>query len=241
MKNILIVDDDVSVRRMLGDYLSQHAFRINTVENSSQMTRQLSVEAPDLVIVDMNLGQEDGLQIVRTLSAQRDIPIIIISGDRLDEDDKVSGFEVGAMDYITKPFAMREFLARVRAALRERPERRTHSGCKIYTFDGWRVSTRNRQLRTADGEEVKLTTNEFNLLVAFLEAPRQVLSREQLLLATRVHDQEIYDRSMDVVVLRLRRKFEANAAAPRYIRTERGLGYVFDADVETEILRTRTQ
>lgn len=241
MKNILIVDDDVSVRRMLGDYLSQHAFRINAVENGAQMARQLTVEAPDLVIVDMNLGQEDGLQIVRNLSAKRDIPIIIISGDRLDEDDKVTGLEVGASDYITKPFAMREFLARVRAVLRERPDRRAQSGYKVYTFDGWRVSTRNRQLRTAEGEEVKLTINEFNLLVAFLKAPRQVLSREQLLLATRVHDQEIYDRSVDVLILRLRRKLEIDASSPRFIRTERGLGYTFDTDVDTEILRVRTQ
>lgn len=241
MKNILIVDDDVSVRRMLGDYLSQHAFRISAVENSAQVAKHLTLEAPDLVIVDMNLGHEDGLQIVRSLSAKGDIPIIIISGDRLNEDDKVIGLEFGARDYITKPFSMREFLARVRAVLREKPDRRTQNGYKIYTFDDWRVSTRSRQLRTTAGEELKLTANEFNLLVAFLEAPRQILSREQLLLATRVHDQEIFDRSVDVLILRLRRKLESNASAPRHIKTERGLGYIFDTDVHTETLRVRTQ
>lgn len=241
MKSILIVDDDVSIRQMLGDYLSQHAFRISAVENTAQMTKQLAVEAPDLVIVDMNLGHEDGLQIVRNLSAKGDIPVIIISGDRLNEDDKVIGFEFGACDYITKPFSMREFLARVRVVLREKPDRRTQSCYRIYTFDNWRVSTRSRQLRTTAGEEVSLTVNEFNLLVAFLEAPRQILSREQLLLATRVHDQEIFDRSVDVLILRLRRKLELNASAPRYIKTERGLGYVFDTDVHTETLRIRTQ
>ncbi|KQU85457.1 two-component system response regulator [Ensifer sp. Root31] len=240
MKNIMIVDDDVSIRRMLGDYLSQHAFRISAVENRAQMNRQMAIEAPDLVIVDMNLGQEDGLEIVRNLSSSRNVPIIIISGARLDEEDKVTGLEVGARDYITKPFSMREFLARVRAALREQPDKRIHSS-KIYTFDGWRVSTRNRQLRRTSGEEVKLTSTEFNLLVAFLEAPRQILSREQLLLATRVHDQEIYDRSVDVLILRLRRKLEIDASTPSYIKTERGIGYMFNAEVHSETLRVRTQ
>ncbi|WP_217577437.1 winged helix-turn-helix domain-containing protein [Mesorhizobium sp. GbtcB19] len=241
MQNILVVDDDVSMRNLLVDYLSQHAFRIRAVENSQQMTRHLMSEATDLVIVDMNLGDEDGLQIVRGLNAKLDIPIIIISGDRLDESDKVIGLEGGAKDYITKPFGLREFLARVRAALRERPERKSDNQNKIYIFDDWRVSTRHRRLRDASGSEIKLTAGEFNLLLAFLSAPRQVLSREQLLTATRVHDQEIFDRSIDVLILRLRRKLEADASSPRYIKTERGAGYMFDSNVRIEEPKARVQ
>ncbi len=241
MKNILVVDDDLSMRNLLVDYLSQNAFHTSAVENSQQLNRHLMRQAADLVICDLNLGDEDGLQIVRNLNAKLDVPIIIISGDRLDEDDKVIGLELGATDYITKPFGMREFLARVKAALRERPERKGHGQSKIYTFDDWRISAKNRQLRDASGQEIKLTAAEFNLLMAFVKSPRQILSREQLLLATRVYDQEIYDRSIDVLILRLRRKLEADASSPKYIKTERGVGYIFDAEVNVQELRARLQ
>ena len=110
MQNILVVDDDLSMRKLLVEYLSKHAFRASAVENSVQMNRHLSTHPPDLVIVDLNLGDEDGLEIVRKLNAQPDLPVIIISGDRMDETDKVVGLELGATDYITKPFGMREFL-----------------------------------------------------------------------------------------------------------------------------------
>jgi len=241
MKNILVVDDDASMRSLLVEYLSQNAFNTSAVENSHQVARHLQAQSTDLVILDLNLGKEDGLQIVRSLYGKHDVPIIIITGFRLDESDKVMGLELGASDYITKPFGLREFLARVRAALRERPERKASSQGKIYSFDAWRVSTRNRRLTDASGEEVKLTAGEFNLLMAFVKAPRQILSREQLLLATRVYDQEIYDRSIDVLILRLRRKLEEDPSSPRYILTERGIGYVFDAEVNIEELRMRLQ
>lgn len=241
MKNILVVDDDVSMRSLLVEYLSQNEFNTSAVENSQQVTRHLQAQSTDLVILDLNLGKEDGLQIVRSLYGKLDVPIIIITGYRLDESDKVIGLELGASDYITKPFGLREFLARVRAALRERPERKGNVQGKIYSFDDWRVSTKNRRLTDASGEEVKLTAGEFNLLMAFVKAPRQILSREQLLLATRVYDQEIYDRSIDVLILRLRRKLEEDPSSPRYIRTERGVGYIFDAEVNVEELRMRLQ
>lgn len=241
MKSIIVVDDDVSIRNLLVDYLSKHSFRIRSAANSEEMTRHLTDEPADLVIVDMNLGHEDGLHIVRDLSAKLDIPIIIISGDRLEEADKVIGLEVGAKDYITKPFSLREFLARVRVALRERPERQDASRYKIYTFDDWRVSTRHRRLSDPSGSEIKLTAAEFNLLVAFLNSPKRVLSREELLIATRVHDQEVFDRTIDVLILRLRRKLEHNASSPRYLKTERGVGYIFDSNVNMEPLRVRAQ
>ncbi|MGO6747941.1 response regulator [Rhizobium ruizarguesonis] len=241
MKNILIVDDDTSMRNLLVDYLSQHAFHASAAENGRQANRHLTAENTDLVIVDLNLGQEDGLQIVRSLGTKSDVPVIIITGDRLDEADKVIGFELGATDYITKPFGMMEFLARVKVALRERPERKLGGQNKVYTFDGWRVSIRHRRLQDASGAETKLTAAEFNLLVAFLQQPRQILSREQLLLATRMHDQEIYDRSVDVLILRLRRKLEQDASSPKYIKTERGVGYIFDVDVQVDGPRPRLQ
>jgi DNA-binding response OmpR family regulator len=241
MKNILVVDDDVSMRNLLIDYLSQHAFHISAAENSQQVTRHLMAQATDLVILDLNLGHEDGLQIVRSINAKLDVPIIIITGDRLEEADKVIGLELGATDYITKPFGLRELLARVRAALRERPERKGNNQGKVYTFNDWKVSTKNRRLRGASGIEIKLTAAEFNLLMAFVKSPGQILSREQLLLATRVYDQEIYDRSIDVLILRLRRKLEEDASCPKYIKTERGIGYIFDADVNVEELRVRIQ
>jgi len=237
VKHILVVDDDSKLRGLLIDYFSQHAFRVTGVKDSHQLGQVLQAEPVDLVIVDLNLGHEDGLEIVRTLSGKSDAPIIIISGDRLDETDKVVGLELGACDYITKPFGLREFLARVRAALRVHPVASDRKDRKIYYFDKWILNVRRRQLISNEESEVKLTAGEFNLLTAFLDMPRQVLSREQLLSASRVHDEEIFDRSIDVLILRLRRKLEADASAPKLIRTERGAGYIFDADVVVEARR----
>lgn len=234
MQNILVVDDDPTMRNLLVEYLSKHCFQASAVGNSAQLNRHLKTRPADLVIVDLNLGEEDGLEIVRQLNEKPDLPVIIISGDRLEETDKVLGLELGATDYITKPFGMREFLARVRVALRERSGQKTAALNSIYVFDKWRVNTRHRKLRDPDGKNVKLTSTEYNLLMAFLKSPRQTLSREQLLVASRVYDQEIYDRSIDVLILRLRRKLEIDPSNPRFIKTERGAGYHFDADVVNE-------
>lgn len=231
LKHILVVDDDTNMRNLLIDYLSQHAFRVTGVPNSQQMMRVLSNDPCDLMVVDLNLGHEDGLEIVRGFSSNSDAPVIIISGDRLEEADKVVGLELGAVDYITKPFGMREFLARVRASLREKPVPQTKKDRKSYAFRGWVLNLKLRKLTCANGNEVRLTAGEFNLLTAFLKSPRQVLSREQLLTASRVHDEEVFDRSIDVLILRLRRKLECDPSNPKLIRTERGLGYIFDSEV----------
>lgn len=232
MKHILIIDDDTKLRNLLIDYLSQHAFRVTGIKDSLQLNQILGAETVDLIVVDLNLGHEDGLEIVRSVAAKSDSPIIIISGDRLEETDKVVGLELGATDYMTKPFGLREFLARVRAALRARPLLPERRDLRTYAFCGWELNVKRRQLLTAEGEEVKLTAAEFNLLTAFLDTPRQVLSREQLLSASRVHDEEIFDRSIDVLILRLRRKLEQDPSSPKLIVTERGAGYVFDATVD---------
>jgi DNA-binding response OmpR family regulator len=234
MHNVLVVDDDASIRNLLVEYLSKNSFHAQAVENGDQFNDHLITMPVDLVIVDMNLAGEDGLDIVRKLNSKPDIPVIIISGQRLDETDKVVGLELGATDYIVKPFGMREFLARVRVALREKPARKAATSGYVYIFDNWRLNTRQRKLRDPGGKELKLTSTEYNLLMAFLKTPQQILSREQLLISSRVYDQEIFDRSIDVLILRLRRKLERDASRPRYIKTERGAGYRFDVKVDIE-------
>jgi DNA-binding response OmpR family regulator len=234
LKHILVVDDDEKIRGLLLDYLSRYAFRVTAVATSQEVARVTSTDLIDLIVVDLNLGQEDGMEIVRNLATTSDVPIIIISGDRVDEADKVEGLELGAVDYVTKPFSMREFLARVRAGLRDRRRSVFEKDRRSYTFDDWKLSLRHRSLAAANGDQAKLTTGEFNLLVAFLKSPRQVLSREQLLFASRVHGDEVFDRSIDVLILRLRRKLEEDPSRPKLIKTERGIGYFLDAGVEVE-------
>lgn len=229
-----MVDDDEKIRGLLLDYLSRYAFRVTAVATSQEVARVTSTDLIDLIVVDLNLGQEDGMEIVRNLATTSDVPIIIISGDRVDEADKVEGLELGAVDYVTKPFSMREFLARVRAGLRDRRRSVFEKDRRSYTFDDWKLSLRHRSLAAANGDQAKLTTGEFNLLVAFLKSPRQVLSREQLLFASRVHGDEVFDRSIDVLILRLRRKLEEDPSRPKLIKTERGIGYFLDAGVEVE-------
>ncbi|MGA1802835.1 response regulator [Rhizobium sp. HT1-10] len=236
MKHILVIDDDSAIRNMLMDYLAKFAYRVTAVPDSQSMARVLDTEGVDLVVVDLNLGFEDGLEIVRSLSGKTDAPIIVISGDRLEEADKVVGLELGASDYITKPFGLREFLARVRSVMRERPKKNREKERKIFHFEGWKLSIRQRRLLSPEGNEVKLTAGEFNLLVAFLKAPRHILSREQLLAASRVHEEEVYDRSIDVLILRLRRKLALSTSGSSMIKTERGVGYYLETDVVIEQL-----
>ncbi len=234
MKHVLVIDDDAKIRGLLKDYLSQHAFKVTGLGDSTQLMRVVSTDPVDLVIVDLNLGHEDGLEIVRRFSSTSDAPIVIISGDRVDEADKVVGLELGAVDYITKPFGMRELLARVRSSLRGRPVPGNTRQQKTYSFGEWALNVKLRQLIHAGTRQVKLTAGEFNLLTAFLDAPRQVLSREQLLLASRVNGEEVFDRSIDVLILRLRRKLEANPSRPELIKTERSVGYFLDTDVRID-------
>lgn len=231
MKHILVVDDDASIGEMLSEFFSQHNFRTDVVHDTAGLKRYLLDAIPDVLLIDMNLGHEDGMEIVRALGNRAEIPIFIMSGDRLDEDSRVLGLELGARDYLSKPFSLREVLARITGAL---AEKRPAVVARTFIFDEWRLSTRLRRLQNPLGSEIRLTTNEFNLLVAFLRAPKRVLSRQDLLMSTRMHDQEIFDRSIDVLVLRLRRKLRQNKNGTDYIRTQRGIGYIFDHDVHLE-------
>lgn len=234
-RHILVVDDDPDMRAMLINYLEGELFRVTAVADRQGMSEVLGQKSVDLIILDMKLADEDGLDILRELGSPPEAPIIIITGHRRDEADRVVGLELGADDYITKPFSLRELLARVRAVLRRSEAARQHSPGKKrirYRFGGWELDMRGRRLMSPAGETIPLTAGEFNLLAAFLQSPQQILSREQLLHASRVHDEEVFDRSIDVQILRLRRKLEVNPSEPKLILTERGAGYVLATAVE---------
>jgi two-component system, OmpR family, response regulator len=199
------------------------------------LNRLLAAANPSLIILDLQLGEEDGMDVLRDIRSHSDVPVVILSGHRLEEVDRVVGLELGADGYMVKPFSPRELLARVRAILRrqelERGARTRHPQRGGYSFGGWRLERRSRALVNPQGAPVSLTKGEHALLLAFLEAPLRPLTREQLLQATRVHE-DVFDRSIDVQVLRLRRKLEPDPRDPRMIMTDRGIGYVFALPVE---------
>ena len=232
---IFIVEDDPIMKQMVGDYLEQHNMRVVSASGRQEMVQHFAAGEPDLIILDLRLGQEEGFDLLREIRSRSDVPVIITTGDRRDEIDRVVGLELGADDYITKPFSLRELLARIRAVLRRQeagraaPQRDPERGrCK---FGGWQLDRRTRRLTDPAGTPVALTKGEYALLIAFLDAPQRPLSREHLLQATRVHE-DVFDRSIDVQILRLRRKLERDPNAPRVIQTERGVGYVFAVPVE---------
>jgi two-component system OmpR family response regulator len=233
---IFIVEDDPVMLRMVGDYLEQHNMWVVSASGRQEMAQHFAAGEPDLVILDLRLGQEEGFDLLREIRSRSDVPVIITTGDRRDEIDRVVGLELGADDYLTKPFSLRELLARIRAVLRrqeagravvQRDPERGRCG-----FGGWQLDRRVRRLIDPSGGQVALTKGEYALLTAFLDAPQRPLSREHLLQATRVHE-DIFDRSIDVQILRLRRKLELDPSAPQIIQTERGVGYVFALPVET--------
>jgi two-component system, OmpR family, response regulator len=229
---ILLVEDDPALQRMASDYLAQNNLKVVLAANREDMSRHLNSGRIDLVILDLKLGDEDGLDLLRAIRVRSDLPVIIVTGHRRDEIDRVVGLELGADDYITKPFGLRELLARIRVVLRrsEGRDRSREPDHSVLRFGRWMLDRRRRRLSEEDGSVVSLTKGEYALLVAFIEAPMRPLSREQLLQATRVHE-DVFDRSIDVQILRLRRKLEADPSAPEIIRTDRGIGYVFSLPV----------
>jgi two-component system, OmpR family, response regulator len=235
-RHVLAVDDDPTMRELIADYLGNHGFRVSTAADGRGATRIIDQDTVDLVVLDLKLAEEDGLQLVSELRTQSNLPIIVITGHWRNEVDRIVGLELGADDYLTKPFNLRELLARVRAVLRRAEADGAASPAESkgtkYRFAGWQLNLRTRRLTSPTGASVGLTIGEFSLLTAFLRSPQQVLSREQLLAATHLHDEEVYDRSIDVQILRLRRKLEADPSAPELIKTERGVGYVFAPPVQ---------
>jgi two-component system OmpR family response regulator len=233
--HIVVVDDDPATRRIVTRYFREHDMPASSASGRQELIRHLASLAPTIIILDLRLGHDDGLDLLREIRSTSDVPVIITTGHRMEEADRVLGLELGADDYLIKPFGLRELLARVRAILRRHELKRTHSR-KLqrsgFRFGRWQLERQSRRLTTQDGSLVALTKSELSLLVAFLECPQRPLTREQLLQATRVHE-DVFDRSIDVQVLRLRRKLETDASPPRIIRTERGVGYVFELPVET--------
>ncbi|MEJ0095183.1 MAG: response regulator [Methylocella sp.] len=232
---ILVIDDDASMRSMVIDFLEENNMRAISASGRQGMARHFAGDKPRLVILDLQLGQEDGLELLREIRSRSDVPVIIVTGHRCEEADRVVGLELGADDYVTKPFSLRELLARIRAVLRRRGTKgiapRKDSEPVVYTFGGWQFNRRFGRLTNSSEIAVTLTRNERALLIAFLESPHRTLSREQLMQATRLHD-NISGRSIDVQILRLRRRLEACPGAPQIIQTHHGFGYLFALDVE---------
>jgi DNA-binding response OmpR family regulator len=234
--HIIVVDDDPTLRQMVIRYLEEHSVPARAASNRAELHRHLDgTQQPSLIILDLRLGQDDGLDLLREIRSHSDVPVIITTGHRPDEIDRIVGLELGADDYVIKPFSLRELLARVRAVLRRhemgRAARARDPERGGYRFNGWKLERRGRRLIDANDAPVPLSKGEYALLLAFLEAPQRPLTREHLLQATRIHE-DIFDRSIDVQVLRLRRKLETDPSAPRVIQTERGIGYVFAISVE---------
>ena len=232
--HVLVADDDVEVCGKMREYLGQHQFRVTAVSSGMQMLEILGREAVDLLVVDPRVHGNDGLGLTRTIRETSQLPIVLLSG-LPDEADRVMGLELGADDYVTKPFSPRELLARIRAVLRRSRLAIPASSCdkavRAYRFAGWELNARLHRLLSPDGTRVPISRGEFSLLFALLSAPQQVLTRDRLLDLSRLHGTEVYDRTIDVQILRLRRKVEADPSNPKFIRTARGTGYFFDVPV----------
>jgi two-component system OmpR family response regulator len=230
---IVVADDDPAIRQTIASYLEEHNLSVTAASSRGELLRHIQTNEPSMVVLDMKLGQDDGFDILRDIRASSNVPVIVITGHRPDEIDRIVGLELGADDYVLKPFSLRELLARIRAVLRRHEMGRTARAPERggYRFEGWRLERRGRKLIDPSGDSVPLSRGEFALLLAFLEAPQRPLSREHLLQATRVHEDAL-DRSVDVQVLKLRRKLELDPSSPRLLRTERGVGYVFAARVQ---------
>ncbi len=227
-ESLLVVDDDPELRALLTRYLGEQGYNVGGVENGSDMDAYLAEHQVDLVVLDLMLPGEDGLTIARRLHEQGHPPVIMISA-RGEDVDRIVGLEVGADDYLAKPFNPRELLARVRAVLRRRqaPAAEARPGeAQVRRFGPYRLDTASGVL-SRDGAEVPLTTGELMLLKVFVEHPNRVLSRDTLVDMLKGYDRSPFDRSVDVRVTRLRKKIEVDPSAPRYIRTVWGQGYLF--------------
>ncbi len=237
---IMVVDDEAPAREMVGDYLRMHGFDVTLCDGGASLRQAITQATPDLIVLDLNMPEEDGLSIVRDLKRAGNVPIIMLTATA-SAIDRVVGLELGADDYLAKPCELRELVARIRSVLRRspassgsgatpgapaaapEPRRMMRFGTKWLDLDA-------HVLRDDAGVVSPLTTSEFNLLKAFAENPRRVLSRERLLDLANARDPDAFDRAIDVRVTRIRRKVEPDPGEPRIIRTVRGAGYMFSPD-----------
>lgn len=233
--HILIVDDDRELRQLLTGFLARHGFRVDAATDGKGMAKLLETGRFDLIVLDVMLPGEDGLALCRNLRAASSLPVIMLTA-LADETDRIVGLEMGADDYVVKPFNPRELLARIKAVLRRTasvPDNRRDHGATL-VFEGWRLDLAKRELHSPDGVLMPLTGGEFDLLAAFAQHAQRVLNRDQLLDLTRGRAASAYDRSVDVQLSRLRRKIEADPNDPALIKTVRGGGYLFTPRVERE-------
>jgi two-component system OmpR family response regulator len=237
--HVLVVDDDPQIRSLIKEYLEDEGFRVTTAGDGSQMRQALQQEPANLVILDVRLPGESGLDLALELRQTSEVPIIMLS-QKDDVVDRVAGLELGADDYVPKPFHLRELLARIRSLFR-RSEARVESEAVpskdkeldsgSLRFEGWRLNPKRRELFSPEEQLVELSAGEFNLLVAFAERPNRILSRDQLLDIVYHREAALFDRSIDVQIGRLRRKIEPDPKRPMLIKTVRGAGYMFNCDV----------
>ena len=230
---ILVVDDDVRIRDLLRRYLTQEGFEVFLAEDAHALNRVLLRESIDLIVLDLMLPGEDGLSICRRLRAERNtLPVIMLTA-KVEDVDRIVGLEVGADDYLSKPFNPRELLARIHAVLRRRPPDETPGAptkeCQVVSFGPFALDLSLRKLEK-NGAQIALTTGEFSMLKALVRHPRQPLSRDRLAQLARGREFEPFDRSLDVQVSRLRKMLEPDPSQPRYIQTVWGVGYVFVPD-----------
>ena len=234
--HLLLVDDDRQLIELLARYLEDGGFRVSTAANAAQMRAVLAGARIDLIVLDLMLPGEDGWALCRQLRERgaAQIPIVMLTA-RSDEVDRVLGLELGADDYLTKPFASRELMARIRAVLRRTrllpPNLHPVNQARELAFGDWRLDTTARHLLDADGTLVPLTGGEYRLLRVLLDHPQRVLTRDQLLNLTQGRDADAFDRSIDLLVSRLRQRLRDGSREPRYIKTVRNEGYVFCAAV----------
>ena len=223
---VLLVDDDKALRRLIGEFLDAHGFQVLEADSGPAMRAVLEQQPVDLVVLDVMMPGEDGLSIARTLSAQSDVAIIMISALG-SETDRIIGLEVGADDYLPKPVSPRELLARIRAILRrQQTGEKEQTNGSVYTFDGWELDIIRRILRDPGNILISLSEGEFSLLRAFVERPQRVLTRDQLLEYARGPDSDSFDRAIDTQISRLRRKLSSRGGE-ELIRTIRSEGYMF--------------
>lgn len=228
--HILVVDDDTEIRDLLKRFLSRNGFRVTSVGDGAGMRSALAQSGVDLIVLDVMMPGDDGLALCRQLRAKSVTPIIMLTAMG-DETDRIVGLEMGADDYLAKPFNPRELLARIKAVLRRSGQGARAGGGTVLGFDGWKLDLTKRELMSPKGELVDLTGGEFDLLVAFAEHPQRTLSREQLLDLTRGRLGSPYDRSIDIQVSRLRQKMGEDAKEPKLIKTVRSVGYIFSTKV----------
>jgi two-component system OmpR family response regulator len=231
--HLLLVDDEAAIREPLGSYLQHAGFRVTEARSAAEARKTLAGNAIELVILDIMMPGEDGLSLCRSIREAGELPVILLTA-RAEETDRIVGLEMGADDYVLKPFSPRELVARIKTILRRAGgtgAREVHAEASLYKFEDWTLRGDDWTLTGADGVAIPLSTADYRLLHAFVTHPRQVLSRDQLLDLTAGREAHAFDRSIDNQISRLRRKLEDDARAPRLIKTVWGGGYMFATDV----------